>query len=361
MKHLRLARCLPWLLIAVCPPLLGHCGGAVEHGTETGNPPVIEQQKLHVVLHDDGVVVVGDPGAVSPGASVAVTNTRTGAHAEASAGSDGSVSVSVHGTLDDEYEVTVSSEGRSQTVQVSASSSTTGAGGAGGTSGNELASASCDSLEQTLSKQVASEYNAASTVCQVDSDCTWSDGDFGCRYTCGGGPIISVAGLQAARRALLESTAPVCAELTNRCPGRGPPGCPFILAPTLACNDGTCGQISCETLEQRLQERAASRIPQIVNNVNNSPDTCTQDQDCRLVVTNVRCVASCGNNYASVPLGRADQLAGDIKSFEDSLCEEFEQRSCPGPAQLPCDPPLLGTSRAACVAGKCDIAYVPGF
>src|SRR3954468_834648 len=113
MKPLRLARCLPWLWIAVCPPLLGHCGGAVEHGTETGNPPVIEQQKLHVVLHDDGVVVVGDPGAVSPGASVAVTNTRTGAHAEASAGSDGSVSVSVHGTLDDEYEVTVSSEGRS--------------------------------------------------------------------------------------------------------------------------------------------------------------------------------------------------------------------------------------------------------
>jgi hypothetical protein len=138
MKLSRLARCLPRLLLALCPPLLGHCGGAVEHGTETGNPPVVEQQKLHVGLHDDGVVVVGDPGAVSPGATVVVTNVRSGERSEASAGADGSVSVSVPGTLDDEYEVTVSSGGRSQTVLVSASAGASA----------ELASASCDSLEQ---------------------------------------------------------------------------------------------------------------------------------------------------------------------------------------------------------------------
>ena len=121
MKHLRFARLFPWLLIAICPPLLGHCGGALEHGTETGNPPVVEQQKLHVVLHDDGVEVVGEAGAVSHGATVTVTNTRSGDRAEAIARADGSVNVSVPGTLADEYEVTVASSGGSQTVRVTAS------------------------------------------------------------------------------------------------------------------------------------------------------------------------------------------------------------------------------------------------
>src|SRR5215471_11848241 len=104
MKHFRLTRFLPWLLIAVCPPLLGHCGGAVEHGTETGNPPVVEEKKLHVVLHDDGAEVVGDAGAVPAGASVTVTNTRSGDHVQAIASADGSLNVSVPGTLGDEYE-----------------------------------------------------------------------------------------------------------------------------------------------------------------------------------------------------------------------------------------------------------------
>ena len=122
MKHLRFAHLFPWLLIAICPPLLGHCGGALEHGTETGNPPVVEQQKLHVVLHDDGVEVVGEGGAVSPGATVTVTNTRSGDRAEAIARADGSVNVSVPGTLADEYEVTVASSGGSQTVRVTIAS-----------------------------------------------------------------------------------------------------------------------------------------------------------------------------------------------------------------------------------------------
>src|SRR4051794_8669728 len=102
MKHSTPSRLLPWLLIAVCPVLLGHCGGAVEHGTATGNPPVVEQQKLHVVLRDTGVELVGDAGTVSPGASVRVTNRTTGQSAEATAHGDGSVNIVVPGSLQDE-------------------------------------------------------------------------------------------------------------------------------------------------------------------------------------------------------------------------------------------------------------------
>jgi hypothetical protein len=347
MKHLRLARRLPWLLIAICPPLLGHCGGAVEHGTETGNPPVVEQQKLHVVLHDDGVVVVGDPGAVPAGATVSVSNARNGERSEASAGADGSVSVSVPGTLDDEYEVTVSSGGRSQTVRVSAIA---GGSGAGGTSGAEFASASCDSLEKTLRDQVSAGYDAASKACQVDSDCT-TGGDVGCYYTCGG-PIVSVAGMPAAQRALLESTAPVCDELTSRCPGRGPPGCPFSFN-TLACNSGTCGQLSCNDLERRAQE-------QISDIIINRPRDCTKDEDCTVVEADVRCVATCEINYQSVQAGRAPEFTNSIQNLDATLCAEFEQRPCPPPLPLPCKYPGPPTEkRLVCVANKCEIESVP--
>ena len=351
MKHPRLARCLPWLLIAVCPPLLGHCGGAVEHGTETGNPPVVEQQKLHVVLHDDGVVVLGDPGAVSPGATVTVTNVRSGDRSEATAGADGSVSVGVPGTLADEYEVTVSSGGRSQTVRVLASAGTSDAAGASGKSGNELASASCDALEQNLRAQVADQFAAASTACQVDSDCTWG-GDVGCYYTCGG-PIVSVGGLAAAQRAILESTAPVCAELTSRCPGRGPPGCPALAGgnPTLGCSNGSCEVLSCDDLQSRMNQRLSEIQEQV-------PRDCAVDADCTLINPRVGCLTSCGTQPI-VQAGSSDQTTPLVKRADDSICGAFELQGCPAPIPPPCG--ATTEPRAACVSGKCDIEYVPRF
>jgi hypothetical protein len=349
MKPSRIVRCLPWLLIALCPALLGHCGGAVEHGTETGNPPVIEQQKLHVVLHDDGVVVVGDPGAVNPGATVTVINVGSSARSETTAGSDGSVSVSVPGTLDDEYEVTVSSGGRSQTVRVSANSSATGTAGTGGASGDQLASASCDSLEQTLNAEVTAGFASASKACQADSDCT-TGGDVGCYYACGG-PVLSRAGAQAAQQSLLESTAPICAELSSRCPGRGPPGCPFSFN-TLACNDGTCGQLSCGGLELRAQQ-------QLNDLMVDRPRDCTRDEDCSMVEIQVRCVGGCGINYQSVQAGREAEFTARVQNIDANFCEEFVERPC-RVAPTPCAQPAPTTARVlACVAGRCEINYVP--
>jgi hypothetical protein len=339
MKDFRWTRLLPWLVISLCPPLLGHCGGAVEHGTETGNPPVVEQQKLHVVLHEEGVVVVGDPGAVSPGATVSVTNVRSRDRSEASAGTDGSVSVSVPGTLADEYEVTVSSDGRSQSVRVSAGSAATN---------SELAGASCDSLEQTLSEQVGSGYAAASQ-CQVDSDCTMG-GDVGCYFTCGGPPV-SVAGEDAARQSLLESTAPVCAELTRRCGPRGPMRCPASLT-TAGCNNGVCQALEaldCRDLQDRLRQHRSDIVEQ-------APRDCTIDTDCALIQTSVRCIADCGS-YGSVRASAADQVTMQVSAEAATICAQYEIQSCPAPIPLPCD--AAAEPRAACVAGKCDLAYQP--
>src|SRR5688500_4929854 len=101
MKHIRVTRLLPWLLIAVCP-VLGRCGGTTEPGTETGNPPSIETRRLHIVVRDTGVEVVGEAGAVSPGASVTITNRSTGQQVQVTAGADGSLNVAVPGSLQDQ-------------------------------------------------------------------------------------------------------------------------------------------------------------------------------------------------------------------------------------------------------------------
>jgi hypothetical protein len=343
MKHLALARMLLWLLIAVCPPLF-HCGGNVEHGTETGNPPVVEQQKLHIVLRENGVEVVGDPGAVSPGASVSVTNRRTGERVEATAGTDGSVTVIVPGLLQDEYEVTVSNGSGSQTVRVAADTSAA-TGGAGG-GGSDLASASCTTLEQTLQQSVTATYTNASKSCQADRDCTTA-GDVGCYYSCGG-PIVSTSGKRTAEAAILQDTTPLCAELSQRCGPRGAPGCPYQMPTTLGCNDGTCQPLGCEDLGRR----AAARVDEALSN---APRDCTVDTDCSLISSAVRCVADCGSFRHSVATSAVAQLNQVVLLTQDPLCSEFESRSCPPPRPLPCEP--AATPNAVCIGGQCDVQY----
>ena len=89
-----------WLLLPLCPGVLSHCGGATqpELGTETGNPPVVEQRKIQLVTHPAGVELIAAPGAVSPGASVRLTNRSTGDFAEGTAEQDGSARLNVSGS-----------------------------------------------------------------------------------------------------------------------------------------------------------------------------------------------------------------------------------------------------------------------
>ena len=344
MKHFVFARLLPWLLIALCPPLLDHCGGATEPGTETGNPPVVEQQRLHIVLRDTGVEVVGDAGAVSPGASVRVTNRASGASAQATARGDGSVSVVVPGSLQDEYEVTVSNGAGSQTVQVTTTTGTPIDAGA------ELANASCEALDSTLRMRVAAAYSEASTACQTDSDCT-EGGDVGCYYTCGG-PIVSVSGAAAARAAILQDTAPLCGELSQRCGPRGPPSCtPLATTTTIGCSNGSCQVLSCGDLGNRAGVRISDTLKY-------APRECTTGADCSLLSPHVRCVADCGTLHYSVTSSAVSQLNQSVLLLQDPFCTEFESRGCPAPIQLPCVPPLQ-TPQATCNAGQCEVTYVP--
>ncbi len=95
---------------------LASCGAS---STDTGNPPVVEAQRIRISPSGDGVRVSGGAGTVSPGgAEVEVTNLSTGESVTTKAGSDGSFEAELDGSEDDEFEVVVRSDGRSTSVSV---------------------------------------------------------------------------------------------------------------------------------------------------------------------------------------------------------------------------------------------------
>jgi hypothetical protein len=361
MRHSSLVRLLPWLLISVCPPLLGHCGGSTEPGTETGNPPVVEQQRLHIVLRDTGVEVVGDPGAVTAGASVQLTNRRTGDHAEATARADGSVSVSVPGSLQDEYEVTVATRGGSQTVRVTTTSGdTSSAGSAGvgpgdtGASDAELASASCSTLESTLRQRVSAGFSGGDTACRVDDDCVFQGWGVGCYFQCGSS-FLSVNGAALAQAQVQTDTAPVCNELTSRCTREPPFSCAPVPTTTPECANGVCRGLDLSALGcDELANTASSRLNSLLDTADHG---CARDSDCTLYDPSLACVADCGRPTALATQALPD-LTGRVEQLEERFCAEFENRSCPGPFQLPCPPPLM-TPKASCVSGQCSVTSTP--
>jgi len=340
MKHSMLTRSLPWLLIAVCPPLLGRCGGAVEQSTETGNPPVVEQQKLHVKLRDSGVEVVGDAGAISPGASVRVTNRTTGASAEATARADGSVNIVVPGSAQDEYEVTVSNGSGSQTVQVSVQAS--------GDNGD--AGSACPDLQRTLAARGSAGFADVDKSCQRDEQCVFTRPSASCYSSCQG-VIASQSGAQAAAAALVQDIAPLCKEIDDQ-------GCVPLFsvcnegAPVLACN-GSCVPISTLSCDE-LPARAAARVTTLLDDASH---TCSEDADCSLAEVGLRCVPSC-SNVQSVASGALADLQRGIAATESLYCGAAESLGCPAEPELPCLPPL-GTPQAACNAGQCEVTYLP--
>lgn len=117
-----------WSEVCAGVPLLAAlvlgCGAASDSldSTDTGNPPVIRAQELRLAASASGVIVSGEPGAVTPGAEVEVVNVSTGASQTTTAASDGSFEVELAGTLDHEYRVQANLRGRTTSANLDASS-----------------------------------------------------------------------------------------------------------------------------------------------------------------------------------------------------------------------------------------------
>jgi hypothetical protein len=336
MKRNTLTRLLCIALLACAPAGLVRCGGTAKLGTETGNPPVIDNQKLRLEWTPNGVRLIGDPGAVAPGAEVRLTNTRTGESASAVADSDGSLLLEVPGALSDPYQVRVSAAGRETTQPLS-----------GGSVSDELTTLSCTDLESRLGQIIRSSLASGDTSCSTKEDCV-HPGLVSCDQGCGYDAVLSLAGEASARADAEQRTAPICTEL-ERCQRLIPP-CDPSLPPVLSCIEGRCvgrdlAELSCLELTAEASQReqavavAADR-------------TCTLDQDCSLFYASARCVDNC--RYASAVSAEALlQHLDDLTQATEIVCRVFEQQGCPVVA-TPCPAPPINP-RAVCRSNRCEL------
>jgi hypothetical protein len=116
------ARTLAVCLTAALVPTLG-CGAKTldEASTDTGNPPVVDIDKVSSVVGGDTVTVSGEKGAATPGgAVVTVTNQRSGTEASVAANQDGSFTLEIAGAPGDTLELEVAGGERTELIQVDA-------------------------------------------------------------------------------------------------------------------------------------------------------------------------------------------------------------------------------------------------
>jgi hypothetical protein len=312
MKHSFHFGLLPCVLIALCPALLGHCGGATQQATETGNPPGVAEQKLHILLRNTGVEVVGDAGAVGAGANVSVTNRSSGDHGEAIAKVDGSFDIVVPGSLQDEYEVTVSQGSATQTVRISANTN-----GLSTDISTDLSSASCASLDKTLTEHVTAGFAAGDKSCQSELDCVYAEWQVACYSGCGG-TFLSVAaaypqvtdagaggatGVEETRARVAQDITPICNALSSRCGSELRSSCPAAPDPLEAeCYARVCRPANIDAL------------------------TCSE-------------LSNKAGAYASALLDRAPRAC----------------TPCPAPMDIPCSSSANQINLPSCVAGQCQV------
>lgn len=85
--------------------------------------------------------------------------------------------------------------------------------------------------------------------------------------------------------------------------------------------------------------------------------SCTDDADCTLVHLGLSCLADCGYPSA-VPRAVVASLEAALQSVGEETCAPFEERGCPDPVPLPCNP-SIGAPLAACVESQCTLGLEP--
>jgi hypothetical protein len=111
--------------------LLAACNTShTQTSTETGNPPVIDLNKISLVVSADGVRIVGEPGAVKPGGSaVELTLVSTGEVRKGESKADGSFDIALDAGADAVIELRASDgDKRSSSVYVTRGGAAVGSG-----------------------------------------------------------------------------------------------------------------------------------------------------------------------------------------------------------------------------------------
>lgn len=168
-----LTRCTFGLWLAAALPGCFSSSLAETGSTETGNPPAvgaIQASLVYADAHDGGFVVVGRPGAVSPGGTdIEVHNRTSGERVRAVANADGSFEVAIDGNPSDAIEVSVVGSDTATTLRVGGLGMEADAGSAS-VSADELACA-CEPGRE-LRWQISWQTNQATMPTHVlSSDC----------------------------------------------------------------------------------------------------------------------------------------------------------------------------------------------
>jgi len=346
MKSRHLLRALVPCLLLGTAPLLSHCGGDVQLGTETGNPPVLEQMKLYLEVVEGGLRVVGTAGAIAPpGAAVRVTNLTTGASVETTAAADGSLDVVLAAEPSAELELTVTSDGQQTSQRISF-----------GTIGarTDLSSLSCEALEATRAQTLVAAFESVNAACTDNSDCVsvYVSDESSCFASPCVEAVIARGGLADARARAERQTAAVCAAL-QAC-DRPRIVCDEQGADRIAeCQEGRCVGVDPSTLtcDELLGAAEARR-----ESLRAAADkVCSVDADCTLLNVGVRCLGDCGRPFESVALGAADALAASVRDEVDRVyCGPAVASACGEPdCGIPPEP-----AEAYCDAGTCAVRYL---
>jgi hypothetical protein len=208
----------------------------VERGTETGNPPLLDVDKLALVVANDSVRIVGRAGAVSPGGvSVEATIVGTGEVVRGVANADGSFEIPLDASADAVVEVRArAGDAGSPVAYVTRGGALVGSG--------DGASLSCMQRTNVASQAAGSLASAADTRCQSAADCALVSTKTQCTDSCGELPVATaaVAGLRAG---IDRIDRELCASFSSD-------GCNVIALPCvpppqgpLACVAGQCTQL----------------------------------------------------------------------------------------------------------------------
>lgn len=170
-----------------------------QEGTETGNPPVIDQALVALVVTADQVRIVGRAGAVRPGGStVQIVSALTGKTFESASRPDGSFDVLLDGSPLDTFAVRARKDAESSnTVFV------VQGGAAVGT--DDAQQLSCQQRQDLAAAQMNAVADGAHRRCRIDSDCTATSQATVCSESCATPFVSRVSGepqLSEARAAI---------------------------------------------------------------------------------------------------------------------------------------------------------------
>jgi hypothetical protein len=338
-------------VVVVVGSLIAACFSATKplDSTQTGNPPVIDTERVALRLSSTDLRVIGEPGAVEPGgAKVEVKNLTTGMSFTTEAAADGSFDLAVTGTANDAYSVRAKAGGKtSSPVFVLRGTAAIGDGRDG--------SLSCEQRNTLAGELLSQTSESADRICTVDADCAAVVARASC-YA----PGCTYAYVSARGRAEIES---VSRDIdANLCADYEADGCSHALPKCMEPATAVCAMGRCEgSTPAQSEEPAPScnslalKAGKLLDDAIQAADrSCMVDADCMSARVHVSCREECAF-AAGVSRSGLDTLDAALSRIEAQECGQFETLGCQIAGRV------CGTSQPdiGCIQNQCMARMPP--